>query len=547
MRTALRQNRAGVQTALTRSIPAPVGGWDTESALGDMPADRAVILENWVCRGSFVEMRRGFIDQCTGTADPVETLITWHGPASGEKIFAAAGAKLYDVSAAGALPSAAYGSAASAQWNWTNFANAAGKFAILCNGAQVPLKYDGSTFSTTTPTGSGLTASDLKHVMNFKSHLHFSVKDSLIVWVLGVNAISGASTKLDLGPIFAKGGYLVGLGRLTIDGGTGPDDYAAYLTNQGQVALYRGSDPADATNWAIVGVYDLPKPIGDRALVSYGPDLLVLTEAGLLSLTQALRTPLEEQRKNSLSARVATAFADAAASYGANFGFQPILYAGRGGLLIVNVPTSSLSTSQQFVRSTSGGGWSKFTGIDAFCWGVANGEIYFGATDGVYRWDVGASDNGEAIVPDVLPAFQAFGNRTAKKVFSMVRALMFAPAVVKPSLQVVVDFDQATLPTATPTTVTPGDVSPDDAKTVRNAWTGAAGDGYFGSPRMRFALTGDDNSERLAVTSDHTSLLLVGPHGSDATTHVLTRPNLPLDVSVQLVGFDVMFRAGSAL
>jgi len=70
MRTALRQNRAGTQTAVPRSVPAPVGGWDTESALSAMPADRAVILDNWIPRGSFAQLRRGFIEQCTGTDDP---------------------------------------------------------------------------------------------------------------------------------------------------------------------------------------------------------------------------------------------------------------------------------------------------------------------------------------------------------------------------------------------------------------------------------------------------------------------------------------------
>jgi hypothetical protein len=60
---------------------------------------------------------------------------------------------------------------------------------------------------------------------------------------------------------------------------------------------------------------------------------------------------------------------------------------------------------------------------------------------------------------------------------------------------------------------------------------------------MRISLTGSNDTDRVAVTEDHTSLLLVGPGGTD---HVLTRPNLPLDVTVQCVGFDVMFSAGNA-
>jgi hypothetical protein len=70
---------------------------------------------------------------------------------------------------------------------------------------------------------------------------------------------------------------------------------------------------------------------------------------------------------------------------------------------------------------------------------------------------------------------------------------------------VVTDYDQATIPTAVQTVVTPGDISPDDATLIRNDWTGAAGIGYTGSPRMRLSLTGSDDVDRVAVTSDHTS------------------------------------------
>lgn len=547
MRQALqRQNRG--QVAIARSIPAPVGGWDTESAIADMPKANAVILDNWIPRGNCIEVRRGHIEQCTGTASPVETLITWRGSSSGDKIFAAAGTKLINVTTAGALPSASYASAATARWNFTNFANDAGRYAILANGAQAPIKYDGSTFSANAITGTAgsitLAPADLKFVMAHKGRLHFGEKARLRVWFLAISAIAGAAGLLDLGPVFTSGGTLAGLGRLTLDGGQGPDDYAVYLTSEGQVALYQGLDPSDANNWALVGVWQLAKPIGDRALIEYGADLMVLTEAGLFSLTSVLRTPVEEQGQKALSRRIGPTFASSSSSYGTNFGWQPILYSGRGGLTLVNVPTAELASAVQYVRSNQGGGWCRFTGINAFCWATANGKIYFGSTLGVYQWDIGASDNGEFIVPDVLPAFQDFGNRTINKVFTMVRALLRCPAIILPALQVLTDFDQSTLPTAVQNVVTPGDISPDDSSLIRDDWTGAAGDGYYGSPRMRFALQSSAIEDRVAVTQDHTSLALVGPGGSD---HILTRPNLPLDVTIQCVGFDVMFQPGGQL
>lgn len=547
MRQAL-QARARRQIAVARSIPAPVGGWDTQSNLAAMPKANAVILDNWIPRGNCIEVRRGFIEQCTGTAAAVETLIAYRGAAAGDKLFAATGVDIFDVTTAGALPSASYVSAASARWNYTNFANDAGRFAILANGAQAPIKYDGSTFSANAITGTSgaitLAPADLKYVMGHKFRLHFAEKARLRVWFLAIDAIAGTAGLLDLGPVFSAGGVFAGMGRMTLDGGQGPDDYAAYLTTEGQVAIFQGNDPSDAANWSLVGVWQVPKPVGERALVQYGADLLILTEAGVFSLSSILRVPPEEQGAKAMSFLIGPSFASSSASYGANFGWQPILYSGRGGLTIVNIPTAELSSSVQYVRSNQGGGWCRFTGIDAFCWATANGKVYFGAAAGVYQWDIGASDNGEFIVPDVLPAFQDFGNRTITKVFTMVRSLLRCPAIIKPALQVLTDYDTSTLPTNVQTVVTPGDISPDDSSLIRDDWTGAAGDGYVGSPRLRFAVQSSDDEDRVAVTSDHTSLALIGPGGSD---HILTRPDLPLDVTIQCVGFDVMFQTGGQL
>jgi hypothetical protein len=549
MRRALRQNSPLSQPAIARSIPAPVGGWNTEDALADMAITDAVILDNWIPRGGRCEMRRGHIDQATGTAQPVQTLITYSG-GTGDQLFACAGANIFDVTDAGALPSASYASAASAKWNWINFANDGGRFALLANGEQGPIKYDGSAFSSNTIEGSAASGSlveaNLKYVMAHKSRVHWGEKEALRVWFLGVNEIASLTAELlDLGGLFSSGGHLVGMATWSRDNGSGGlDDLAVYVTSEGQAAVYAGSDPGDLNDWAMVGVFDFAKPVGERPLLKDGGEICIVTEEGLLPLSILVATKRTDQKSQMLSRKVATAFSDAAASYGTLFGWQAIYYSGRGGLIMINVPTEEGVSALQYVRSAQNSAWARFTGLPAICWGVANGMIYFGGTAGVYRWDIGSSDNSEPIVPDVLPAFSSYGNRAAIKQFTMMRALIYAPSIVQPAMDMVYEYDTATLPTSVPTTITPGDISPDDDKVIRNAWTGAAGEGYVASPRTRFTLTGSDDVDVVAVTEDHTELLLVGPGGTD---NVLTRPNLPLDVSVQLVGWDVMFLPGGQL
>lgn len=548
MRRALRQTSPLSQPAIARSIPAPVGGWNTEDALADMAVTDAVILDNWIPRGGRCEMRRGFIEQATGTAEPVETLITYSG-GTGDQLFACAGTDIYEVTSAGALPSAAYASAETARWNWTNFANDAGRFALLANGEQGPIKYDGSAFSSNTITGSAafgaLVEANLKYVMAHKSRLHWGEKENLRVWFLDVNAIAGASELLDLGGVFSSGGTLVGMATWSRDNGSGGlDDLAVYVTSEGQAAIYAGSDPGDPNDWSIVGVFEFARPVGERPLLKDGGEICIVTEEGLLPLSLLVATTRADQKVRMLSRKIGTAFADSALTYGDLFGWQAAYYSGRGGLIIVNVPTEEGVSAVQYVRASQNGAWCRFTGIPAICWGLANKMVYFGGELGVYRFDVGASDNSEPIVPDVMPAFNNFGNRTVIKDFTMMRALLYAPSIVRPAMDMAVDYDKSTLPSAVQTVVTPGDISPDDELMIRDEWTGAAGVGYVGAPRMRFALTGADDVDVVAVTEDLTELLLVGPGGTD---NVLTRPNLPLDVSVQLVGWDLMFLPGSQL
>jgi len=543
MRQAVQQNRSRGQKAVARAVPAPVGGWDTESPLANMPKQNAVILDNWIPRAGYVELRRGYRGHVNGTSDPVEAIIPWRGDASGDKIFACAGTDIYDVTTAGPLGSAVYASATSARWRSTQFANDAGAFAIAVNGVDTPLKYDGTSFTTTAITGSSgsitLDPQDLDHVMAHKRRLFFTEKGTLRVWYLAVLAIAGASELLDLGGIFDKGGHLMAEGTWSLDGGQGMDDMAVFVTSEGQLAVYQGTDPSDADNWSLVGVYSVGKPVGDNCLIKWGSDLAVITQDGVIPLSQALNKDRAQQKEIAITAKIATGFAEAWGSYGSLYGWSGLTYSGRGSLAIFNVPTAELTSAVQFVQSIQTGAWCRFTGLNAVCWETANDEIYFGGEGGVYQWDITASDNGETIVADVKPAFNNFGSNTEKQ-FTMIRPLIKAPAIINPALEVLADYREA-VPTATTTMVTPDNLTSSDG--IRYDWSSATAVGYVATPRMRISVLGLNDANLIAIDVD-LSDLLIDTAGGD---FILIYPDLPFDIEVRLIGFDVMFIPGGQL
>lgn len=53
----------------SQSLQAPTGGWDTQAALADMPADHAVIMDNWFPDTDQVIMRRGHEEYATVSVD----------------------------------------------------------------------------------------------------------------------------------------------------------------------------------------------------------------------------------------------------------------------------------------------------------------------------------------------------------------------------------------------------------------------------------------------------------------------------------------------
>ena len=103
----------------------------------------------------------------------------------------------------------------------------------------------------------GVNSNKFVNVNLFKNRLYFTEKDTLKVWYLPVNSISGAASALDFGGIARSGGYLQGMATWTIDAGQGADDYAVFITNMGEVIVYNGTDPDNANTWALKGVWQL--------------------------------------------------------------------------------------------------------------------------------------------------------------------------------------------------------------------------------------------------------------------------------------------------
>jgi hypothetical protein len=347
----------------------------------------------------------------------------------------------------------------------------------------------------------GITGVDSSTFINnnvFKERLFFVEKNSMNVWYLNTKAVSGVASKLDFGSVAKLGGFIQAMGTWTIDAGQGVDDYAVFVTNMGEVIVYEGTDPSDATKWALRGVWSLGPTFTRRCFTKFGGDLLLITQEGLVPLASALQSSRLDPRVN-LTDKIYGAFAQATSLYSTNFGWE-IQYFAKANMLIVNIPTNT--SKEQYVMNNITKSWGRFTGIQATTFEVHNENLFFGGDGFVGKfWDTFA-DSGNVINATVQQAYNYFETRGQNKRFTLVRPIFLTDNGL-PSVFCAIntDFDtqsQLGQVSFNPTALTVGlwDVGTWDNNfwggtlTVNKDWQGVSGIGYCASISLNVASKG---------------------------------------------------------
>lgn len=492
------------QKAKTSSVPAPVGGLNDKDSIANMPATDALILDNVFCSTTSIGSRNGSSNWVTGITGWVETLATY-STVSTRKLFAAAGSKVYDVTSAGTVGAAVVTGLTSARFQTTNFQGVDGtQYLVMVNGSDSLLNYNGSAWTSVVGTGTlaitGVTTSNLIHVNVFKNRLWFVEKNTFNVWYLGLNAIAGAATVFPLGSLFKLGGSLQAMVSWTIDSNYGVDDYAAFVSTEGEVVVYKGYDPSFASSWALVGVYRIGRPIGRRFYTRDGSDIIAITADGVVSFSSALLAE-RSRPEDAISFKIVNSITNDVTLYGNNFGWQPILYP-IGNKIIINVPSAENSRQYQYVMNTITGAWSTFgknaTPWNAACFELLGDNIFYGGNGVVVQADTGSADNNNIISVEIKPAFSYYDQPGALKYFTLVRPIFTANGSVTPSYVLDVDFANTT-PVAntsfsssgTPWNSVLWNTAPwSNISQIRKSWLVANGVGYAASFHMKINLNG---------------------------------------------------------
>lgn len=483
-------------------LPAPVGGWNAHDSIANMDQADAITLTNLFPSTSSVNLRGGSTTWATGMSGQVQSLFGYSGAAS-NKMFAvsATDLKFWEVTSAGAAVATTVSGLTNAWWEFTNVATAGGNYMYTVNGVDKPRLYDGTTWTAidgvSTPAITGVTTTTLSHVLLFKNRVWFIQANTLKAWYLPTSSIGGAAQPLDLSAIAREGGYLVAFDVWTMDAGYGMDDNLVFITNQGEVIIYRGTDPASAATWTLIGVWQLGSPVTKRCFLKFGADLLINTLDGLVPMSAALQSDRLDPRV-AISDKIQNAISEASTNYGSSLGWCVFSFPSSNALWI-NVPIG-VGSQQQYVMNTITKNWCNFTNWTANCWLLYNDLPYYGGNGVVVRaWDITYSDGSSNINTAAQQAFNYFEERGVKKYFTRARPTLLtngSPAIL---VGVNVDFDINFTVSAlsfSPTTAGLWDTALWDTAlwgqnlTVTNAWQGITGVGYCASVQFESASKG---------------------------------------------------------
>lgn len=378
----------------TYTFPAPQRGWtETDNPVAAKGA-AASVLENMLPTPTGVRLRGGC--QSVSSIDAPIIAMWAYDDGVRRRLFAATetaikDATLLDMSnAPTVVANFNGGEPVTAQ-----FTTVGDTYQYVVNGVDDPWLFNGTTWQrvgpATTPiaiTGTG--ADKFSHVWVFKSRVYFAVTNSMKVWALPTGQAGGAAAAdLNLSGVFQKGGRILFGTSWSSDSGAGFGDRCVIVTDRGEVAIFQGSDPANAADWALVGRYEIAPPLGVNAYIKVGGDVLIATTQGLIPISGVAHKDPLALESIAVSRPISRTWTQTVGASGS--GWKVVKWDNAGVILVMRP-----GGADAWGAYAQTGAWFKITGWQMNAAAMHNGRLYFGGADGyVKQADTTGRDDGQ--------------------------------------------------------------------------------------------------------------------------------------------------------
>lgn len=435
----------------SKSFPAPVLGWVSAQNQAAAKPGSALVLENWFPTATGIELMGGSQQHARVHAtDPCRSVFTYVGAAT-EKMFGATADEVFDITSPAdedTPPAADVSSRTDGYYSIANYVTVGGNYMYAVNDSVTdgPLLYDGTNWATITaissPAITGVTGGPvgLTHVSVYKNRLAFA--KNMDIWFLPVDALGGAAVQVSLAGVFKKGGTILFSATWSLDSGDGLDDKFVVVSTTGEFAVYQGNDPSDADTWSIVGLYDLPAPLGKNGWMRAGGDLVVCTEAGLVPISQAVNKDAAALSMAAVSRAIQPDWVtDARERRG--LPWEIVKWPSKNRAIVSNPVTGDESTTPPwcYVVNLETGAWCKRTGWNTRCLTLYSSFVYFGTNTGeIMQAEITGADDGETYYAKVVYAWDHLKAPGYEKTILSARAQFVTQNTFIPQISVSTDY-----------------------------------------------------------------------------------------------------------
>lgn len=439
------------QPSLPYSMPPPVRGLILNEPLAKTKPGGARVLENWFATSTSVRTRGGSLKIATVGA-AVRHMWRFKSGQT-EELFASTDTSIFKVSNVVdpvTPPAAAVSGQSNGYYSTAQFGTAGGNFLYVVNGADDAILYNGTTWTPintlSTPAMTGVASASLSFVWSFASRLFFVEKGTMNAWYLPIDSIGGAAQKFSLAGLFQEGGSLLYGGRWSMDAGDGLDDKCVFVSTEGEVAVFQGTNPGSASDWQKVGVYQITAPLGPNATMQAGGDFLMAVEDGIVPISQAVNKDAAALSLSAVSRNIEPEWKKQA-------GLRRSLPWGilkwpENNMMVVSLPAADDSIPTLcFVANLETGAWSFFTGWDVQCMAHYDGGGYFGTKAGtIHKMEETGSDDGLPFTCTLVYSPDQLKSPGVYKSLESARATFSANTPFKPKISASTDY-QIKLPT----------------------------------------------------------------------------------------------------
>jgi hypothetical protein len=437
LRNKARANHAAVAKPI--KLPAPTNGWYVGDNQADAPAGTAWTMDNVFPQLDYVRVRRGSTAYSTALGSGIITTLIPYNAGVNAKFFGIGGTTIYDISSPGVASATTVTTLTNSTAEYIQFTGSGGQFLLVCNGVDLTQIYNGATWGTA-PLTTGLSA-PVSNLWVHKSRIYGIQGTSLNAFYLAVDSIGGPATNFPLSSIFKYGGYLLAGGTWAISSTNGPYEFMVLVSSEGEVATFYGDYPG-AANWELKGTFKISKPLGKRCLQKAGGDLAIMTEDGLIAMSQIEKLDQIALQNTAITKPIAPAWRQAVLSRNGLAGWQITLWP-LESMAIVNLPKTDSLDKTQFVVNARSGAWARYLGWDANCFSVHNNKLYYGTSDGrVLQAESGGADDGAIpYTATIAWSYNDFGSQAVSKYLTSARLFCIESMSTAPNVFSLFDYN----------------------------------------------------------------------------------------------------------